>query len=50
MLAVGPDKTLAGSDFQVEPYSLAVGGKLPSGVWGTRSWLHSCGVSGATTT
>lgn len=30
VLTVGPNKTLAGSDFQVEPYSLAVGGKLPS--------------------
>lgn len=32
VLSVGPNKALAGSDFQVDPYSLAVGGKLPFGV------------------
>lgn len=30
-LAVGPDEALAGSAFHVDPYSIAVGGKLPLG-------------------
>lgn len=42
VLSVGPNKTLAGSDFQVDPYSLAVGGKLP--IWGTSIQVSSaCG-------
>lgn len=31
VLSVGPDQALAGSDIRVDPYSLAVGGKLLSG-------------------
>lgn len=33
VLSVGSNKALAGSDFQVDPYSLAVGGKHPFGAW-----------------
>lgn len=31
--SVGPNQALAGSDIQVDPHSLSVGGKLPSGPW-----------------
>lgn len=32
MLSVGPNQALAGSDILVDPYSLGVGGKIPSGM------------------
>jgi len=40
VLSVGPNKALAGSDFQVDPFSLAVGGRLPFGVW--EHEVHQC--------
>lgn len=48
LLSVGPDKALAASNFQVDPYFLAVGGELL--FWGsgytsfTRLWLLACSV------
>lgn len=55
-LSVGPDEALAGSNFQVDPYSIAVGGKLPLGQElggsmapqeGADHWLCSRGRLGA---
>lgn len=45
VLSVGPDHALGDSDIHVDPYSLAVGGKLPSG-----TWVHElyCEQSGST--
>lgn len=40
MLSVGSNKALAGSDLQVDPYSLAVGGKLRFG--GVQSEPQQC--------
>lgn len=33
LLSVGPNQALADSDIHVDPYSLSVGGKLPSWTW-----------------
>lgn len=35
VLSVGPNQALADSDICVDPFSLSVGGKLPSGDIGT---------------
>lgn len=44
VLSVGPNKALAGSDFQVDPYSLAVGGKCHFGAW-VKKLIAPCRVS-----